>query len=64
MNIYQLFSILIIVSQFIYNSCVLAIQEAVEGECNPVNALLGRAQSYNCCMEFGVACINGHITSM
>jgi len=33
-------------------------------ECKPVNTLLKKEQSYNCCIEDGVKCQNGHIIEL
>jgi len=59
MNICHFFLILITVIQFIYGQNI-----AADGECISVNALLGKAQSNDCCLENGILCENGHITSM
>jgi len=37
---------------------------AVNGECDPVNSLLKKEKSNNCCLEEGIACENGHVTKM
>jgi len=37
---------------------------AVDGECNPINKLLRKYESYNCCLEEEITCSNGHITKM
>ena len=60
MNIkYCIFLILIIEIQFIFGQTT-----AADGECNPVNKLLRKPQSYNCCQREGITCENGHITKM
>lgn len=39
-------------------------ETAANGECDPLNKLLGKDESYNCCLEDGITCNNGHITRM
>ena len=57
---YFIFLILTLEIQFIYGQ-----NTAADGECIPVNKLLGKPQSNNnCCQERGITCENGHITEM
>jgi len=62
MNIYQFFLFSITITQII--QFTYGQNTAVDGECNPVNTLLGKAQSYNCCLDINVNCQDGHITFM
>jgi len=59
MNIYYYFFILIFTTKFIYGQEI-----AVDGECKPVNKLLHKKKSNNCCLEKGITCVNGHITKI
>jgi len=59
MNIYIFVFVLFVSTKFIYGQEI-----AVDGECNPVNTLLGKDKSNNCCLEKGITCVNGHITKM
>ena len=60
MNIkFCIFLIIILEIQFIYGQT-----SASNGECNPVNKLLGKPQTSNCCQEYGITCENGRITKM
>jgi len=59
MNIYCIFLILILEIQFIYGQTTSS-----DGECNPVNKLIGKPQTNNCCQERYIECENGHVTKM
>jgi len=59
MNIYCIFLILILEIQFIYGQAT-----AADGECNPVNELIDKPQTNNCCQEGSIKCENGHVTEM
>jgi len=56
---YYIILILILEIQFIYGQ-----NTAADGECDPINKLLGKPQYNNCCLEDSVTCKNGHITEM
>jgi len=59
MNIYIFVFILFVTTKFIYGQEI-----AADGECNPVNTLLKKDKSYNCCLEENITCVDGHITKM
>jgi len=59
MKLYYFLLILITKTTFIYGQ-----NTAAGGECDPVNTLLKKDKSYNCCLEEGVTCSGNHITSM
>eukprot|EP00833_Pecoramyces_ruminatium_P004153 jgi/Orpsp1_1/1178185/evm.model.c7180000064356.1 len=42
-------------------SVPLNMTTETDGECNPVNTLLGKDKSNNCCLEKGITCENGYI---
>jgi len=58
MNAFYYFFIIIITIKSIYG------QETSIEECIPVNTLLGKDQSNNCCVEEGITCVDGHITKI
>ena len=46
-------------------SCFVRGENVVaEEECLPVNTLVGKDKSFNCCDIEGVTCENGHVTKM
>jgi len=59
MKLYNILIILIIKIIFIYGQ-----NTAADGECKPVNTLLKKDKSNNCCLENGITCENGHIRIM
>jgi len=59
MNIYCIFLILIFEFQFIHGQ-----NTAADGECIPVNKMLGKPHSNNCCKENGISCEFGHVFNM
>jgi len=64
MNVYFYFFILVISIKLIYGQ-LSGEETAIDGECLPVNILLGYDRNYNCCLDHPhVACENGHITEM
>jgi len=56
--LFFLFSLKVIVLSIPLN------ETAINGECDPVNKLLKKFKSYNCCLEQGITCSNGQITKM
>jgi len=59
MKLYFSFLISISIVTFIYGQ-----NTTLDEECKPVNILLKKNQSYNCCLENGVECQNGYIIKM
>jgi len=59
MNIYVL-----IINLIFTISCIYGRSSGDNGECETVNKLLGKDPFYNCCLETGVTCSNGHITKV
>jgi len=39
-------------------------QNFIENECIPVNKLLGKELSFNCCSIQNITCTDGHITEL
>jgi len=63
MNLYIFYFILTITPKFIHGENTTTSN----GECEPINTLLGKNKSNNCCLETGITCDNdndGHVTEM
>jgi len=59
MNAYYYFFILIVTINFVYAQLT---GDETTVECLPVNTLLEKDGTYNCCMDKNIECENGHIT--
>ncbi len=59
MKLYNFF-----ISLFFITQIASGVNTVADGECNPVNILLGKSQSNDCCLESDITCENGHITEM
>jgi len=57
MNIYVIFFVLITLREFGYGI-------GIGDECKPVNIMINRRESYNCCLDEGITCKNDHIIKM
>jgi len=75
MKIFNLFSILLVVSCTTFAKSIVKKRDGVNSkskrantsnECKYINSMLGKDESYNCCnFNYGeIECQNGHITRM
>jgi len=70
MNIYIAFLVFISITKFVHGILPIEEEQKEEGvkkagdECKPVNIMLNRRETYNCCLDEGVTCKNGHIIKM
>lgn len=58
MNIYMIIFNIILLINYAF------AQNFIENECIPVNKLLGKELSFNCCSIQNITCTDGHITEL
>ncbi|OUM66442.1 hypothetical protein PIROE2DRAFT_6275 [Piromyces sp. E2] len=73
MKLYFLFSIFLVVLNTTFEKNIQYLNRRDEGinlknetsnECQYINSILKKNESYNCCQYNGITCENGHITKI